>query len=234
MIPTPAAPASNALLGRLAADELEHLSRKLDRVTLRHEVLYGTDADVHRAYFPVHGLISVVAELESGRALEVATIGPEGMVGLGLVLGTSRGGPRVISRIPGEAFAISAEDLSEEMERDAGFHSLLARYSLAFTSGLTQGVACNGAHRARHRLARWLLVCQDAARQDDFPITQETLAAMLGVQRPTVSLVAEDLQRMRAISYRRGQMRVLDRGLLELNACECYTAVRAEYARLLN
>jgi CRP-like cAMP-binding protein len=234
MYPLPASPEANALLGRLPVDDLSRITRRLDRVTLDHQTLYGPESEIRHAYFPVHGLISVIAELESGRALEVATVGPEGMAGISLLLGSMVGDRRVVSRIPGEAFVMSAGDFSDEVGRDGVFHTLIARYSVAYISGLTQTVACNGAHRARHRLARWLLVCQDAACEDDFPITQETLAAMLGVQRPTVSLAAESLQRSRAISYRRGHMRILDRAMLEHSACECYSAVRTEYRRLLS
>jgi CRP-like cAMP-binding protein len=226
-------PDANALLGRLPSEELSKLSRRLERVTLRQETLNGVEERIRHVYFPVHGLISVIAELESGRALEVATVGPEGMVGISLLLGLPVAGRRAVSRIPGQAFVMSADDFVAELDRSAAFHAVMAHYGLAYISGLSQTVACNGAHRARHRLARWLLVCQDAAREDDFPITQETLAAMLGVQRPTVSLVAESLQRSHAISYRRGHMRILDRSLLEHSACECYSAVRSEYQRLL-
>jgi CRP-like cAMP-binding protein len=185
-------------------------------------------------YFPVHGLIGIVAELESGRALEVATVGPEGMAGIALLLGATTGDRRVVSRIPGEAFVMSAADFIGEVARDGAFHTVIARYSAAYVSGLIQTVACNGSHRARHRLARWLLVCQDAACENDFPITQDSLAAMLGVLRPTVSLAAESLQRLRAISYRHGCMRILDRAMLEHSSCECYSAVRMEYQRLLS
>jgi CRP-like cAMP-binding protein len=229
-----AVPAENALLAKLPADELSRVARRLERVTLDHQTLYGPDDEIRKAYFPIYGLISVIAELESGRALEVATVGREGMLGISLLMGTMIGDRRVVSRIPGEAFAMTVKDFKAEIGRNEAFHSVIGRYSLAYMSGLTQTVACNGAHRARRRLARWLLVCQDAACEDDFPMTQDTLAAMLGVQRPTVSLAAESLQRSHAISYRRGHMRILDRESLERSACECYTAVRTEYHRLLS
>jgi CRP-like cAMP-binding protein len=185
-------------------------------------------------YFPARGLMSVLAQLENGRALEVAMIGPEGMTGIALFLdrGTASSQHLVMSSTAGEGFALSAEDFAVEAARSAPFRSLLGHYSLAYIALLAQTAACNGGHQLIRRLARFLLACQDAARADTFGITQELLAAVLGVQRPGVSLVAEELRRAATISYRRGKVRVLDRSRLQDRACECYMTVRHEYERV--
>jgi CRP-like cAMP-binding protein len=197
------------------------------------EVVYSAESAIGRVYFPTRGLIAVLAELQNGRALEVATIGPEGMTGIALFLeiGSASSRQRVLSATAGEGFALTADAFAEEAGRSLPFRALLARYSLAYMARLAQTAACNGGHQLKRRLARILLACQDAALADNFGITQEFLASVLGVQRPGVSLVAEELRRTATISYRRGEVRVLDRRRLEARSCECYTTLREEYDR---
>jgi CRP-like cAMP-binding protein len=230
-----AMPSGNGLLARLPAQDRLRIERRLDRVPLgTQEVLYPTDSVIRRVYFPIRGLISVVAEFENGRVLEVATVGPEGMLGISVFLDDYSAHQSAVGQIAGECFAMSASAFEDAVAESPAFRELLRRYSNAYMSLLAHTAACNGAHRTAHRLARWLLTCQDAARSDDFAITQEYLANTLGVQRPAVSLVAEQLRADGVISYRRGRMHVLDRGLLEDRACECYSKIREEYAELLS
>jgi CRP-like cAMP-binding protein len=226
-------PSANGLLERLPNDDRVRIERRADHVTLGHQVLQQADTKVRRAYFPVRGLLTVMTEFEDGRALEVATVGPEGMAGLPLFLGATVTRNSTMSQLAGESLVLDADALREELERSETFRTVMGLYSLAFIGLLAQSAACAGAHSVRQRLSRLLLTCHDASRADGFAITQEFLAGMLGVQRPGVSLVAEGLRRDGAISYRRGHIRVVERRTLESAACECYGANLAEYNRLL-
>jgi CRP-like cAMP-binding protein len=228
-------PAGNWLLARLPKDERTRIERRMDRVPMKtHDVLYASDSVIKQVYFPIRGLISIVAEFENGRVLEVATVGPEGMLGISLLLEDNWSRQLAVGQIDGECLVMVAAALEDAVAESATLRLLLTRYSNAYMSLLAHTAACNGAHRTAQRLARWLLTCQDAARSDRFAITQEYLANMLGVQRPAVSLVAEQLRAKGAITYRRGRMRVLDREALESHACECYGKIRQEYDALLS
>jgi CRP-like cAMP-binding protein len=227
-------PPGNWLLARLPTEDRRRIDRRLERVSLStHEVLYPTDSVIRSVYFPIRGLISIVAEFENGRLLEVATVGPEGMLGISLFLEDDSSRQLAVGQIEGECLVMSAAAFNDAVGESPAFRSLLRRYSNAYMSLLAHAAACNGAHRTAHRLARWLLTCQDAARSDRFSITQEYLANSLGVQRPVVSLVAEQLRAEGTISYRRGQVRVVDRARLVDHACECYGKIREEYDELL-
>jgi CRP-like cAMP-binding protein len=228
-------PSGNWLLARLPKEDRLRLDRRLERVPLSaQEVLYATDSVIRSVYFPTGGLISIVAEFENGRFLEVATVGPEGMLGISLFLDDDAARQLAVGQIAGECLVMSAAAFDDAIEESAAFRGLLRRYSNAYMSLLALSAACNGAHRTANRLARWLLTCQDAARSDHFAITQEFLANTLGVQRPAVSVVAEQFSAEGAISYRRGRMHVLDRRRLEDHACECYSKIRAVYDELLS
>jgi CRP-like cAMP-binding protein len=226
-------PSVNGLLERLPAEDRGRIERRADRVTLGHQVLQPADARVRRAYFPISGLLTVMTEFEDGRALEVATVGPEGMAGLPLFLGATVTRNSTMSQLAGESLVLDAEALRDELDRSEMFRTVMGLYSLAFIGLLAQSAACAGAHSVRQRLARLLLTCHDASRGDGFATTQEFLAGMLGVQRPGVSLIAEAMRREGSITYRRGNIRILDRRALESASCECYGANLAEYHRLL-
>jgi CRP-like cAMP-binding protein len=211
------------------------MDRRLTRACFNaQEVLYGTDSVIGSVYFPTCGLISIVAELENGRVVQVATVGPEGLLGISLFLDNNVARQLAVGQIAGECLVMRASAFNDAVAESAAFRSLLRRYSNAYMSLLAHSAACNGAHRTASRLARWLLTYQDAARSDDFAITQEFLANTLGVQRPAVSLVAEQLLAEGVISYRRGRMHVLDRGRLEGHACECYGKIREAYDEILS
>jgi CRP-like cAMP-binding protein len=187
-------PRGNWLLARLPKEDRQRIDRRLERVTLdTHQVLYATDSLIARVYFPTRGLISIVAEFENGKTLQVATVGPEGMLGVSLFLRDYSSRQMAICQIAGECLAMTATGFHDAVGESAAFRALIRRYSNAYISLLAHTAACNGAHRTAQRLARWLLTCCDAAGSDQFTITQEFLATTLGVQRPAVSLVAERL-----------------------------------------
>jgi CRP-like cAMP-binding protein len=229
------ASSGNWLLARLPLDDRQRIEQRLERVSLdTHQVLYATDSLIKRVYFPTRGLISVVAEFENGKVLQVATVGPEGMLGISLFLDNYSSRQMAFGQIAGECLVMSAGAFDDFLAESAAFRELIRRYCNAYTSLLAHTAACNGAHRTANRLARWLLTCCDAAGSDRFTLTQEFLATTLGVQRPAVSLVAERLSAEGAISYRRGQVRLLDRGRVEAHACECYAKIRRDYDELLS
>ena len=224
----------NWLLERLPKADRLRIDRRLERLSLNtREVLYATDSTIGRVYFPTRGLISIVAEFENGKVTQVATVGPEGMLGISLFLDDYESHQLAVGQIAGECLVMSAAAFDSSVAESDAFRTLLRRYSNAYMSLLAHTAACNGAHRTARRLARWLLTCHDAAGSDHFTITQEFLAITLGVQRPAVSLVAEQFSAEGAISYRRGRIRVLDRPRLQEHACECYCKIRQDYDSLL-
>src|ERR1700719_1406824 len=208
----PAAPQGNQLLARLPAEEYQRLLPRLQLVplALKH-VLYEARSSIDYAYFPNRGLVSALTVMEDGRAIEVATIGDEGMVGLPLLVGAKTTANRIIVQVPGEALRMTEELLREEVGRDGPLRRLLILYHTAFLSQVSQAVACNGLHSVQQRCARWLLMTQDRAHADVFPMTHEFLAEMLGVRRSTVSEVLEPFQEAGLIRYSRGKCTVLDR-----------------------
>jgi len=230
----PAAPHGNRLLARLAPDEYQRLLPHLKLVPLEiKHVVYEARSSIDYAYFPIRGVVAALTVMEDGRAIEVATIGDEGMVGLPLLVGATTGN-RVIVQVPGEALRMAADALGEEVSRDSALRRLLILYHTAFLVQVSQAVACNGLHSVHQRCCRWLLMTQDRAHSDAFPMTHEFLAEMLGVRRSTVSEVLEPFQEEGLIRCSRGKCTVLDREGLKTGACECYRRINEEFARLFH
>ncbi len=226
-------PPGNRLLTRLPADEYQRLLPRLQLVplALKH-VLYEARSSIDYAYFPNRGVVSALTVMEDGRAIEVATIGDEGMVGLPLLVGAKITANRVIVQVPGDALRMPEATLREEVSRDSALRRLLILYHTAFLAEVSQAVACNGLHSVHQRCCRWLLMTQDRAHSDVFPMTHEFLAEMLGVRRSTVSEVLEPFQEKGLIRYSRGKLTVLDRVGLMAGSCECYRSITDEFVRL--
>lgn len=219
----------NWLLAALPDADYDRIVPPLDVLPLKiRHILHQPRRPVRHIYFPRDGFCSQVTVLRNGRMIEVATIGREGAVGLlsgpderPVASATMVQGPTSTSvRMPAAVFRV-------EMERRGPFFDLVSRYRLALVRFIMQSTACNVAHTVEERLARWLLTAQDHLRSDVFPLTQEFVAMMLGVTRPSVSVVASTLQRAGLITYRRGQVRVVDREQLLAAACECYAITEA-------
>src|SRR5207344_1143304 len=229
----PAAPQGNRLLARLPPEEYQRLLPRLQVVSLAlKHVLYEARSPIDYAYFPNRGVVSALTVMEDGRAIEVATIGNKGMVGLPLLVGAKTAANRVIVQVSGEAVRMAEGVLREEVSRDSPLRRLLVLYHTAFLAQVSQAVACNGLHSVHQRCCRWLLMTQDRAHSDVFPMTHELLAGMLGVRRSTVSEVLEPLKEQGLIRYSRGKFTVLDREGLKAGACECYRTINEEYERL--
>jgi CRP-like cAMP-binding protein len=217
-------PPANHLLAALPAVDYARLAPTLGTTDLKLKRFLHTPGEpVDRVYFPGGGFVSVVTVLNDGSMVEVATIGREGMLGMSAAL--SRVPPSSAAMVQAETetcSTMSAEDFRQEMGRRGPFYELLTRYGQALLGVVMQSTACNAVHSVEERLSRWLLMAHDRVGRDDFPLTQEFAAMMLGTSRPTVTVVAGTLQRAGLIKYHRGHVTVVDRENLEGASCECY------------
>lgn len=225
----------NGLLAALPQEILSSLRPHLKPVYLpRGKVLCDFDEALKRVYFVEAGIVSLVTVFEDGATAETATVGREGVVDVAtLLLGGEHALGRYVVPVPSFALAIDASRLQGTLQDSPKLRAACEAYAQAFVAHLLQKVACNAAHTAEQRCACWLLICDDAAEQDTFKLTQEDLAELLGVRRSTVTVIAGALQQAGRIHYRRGAIKVLDRPGLEAAACECYRIVREGYQRLL-
>ena len=227
-------PSVTRLLAALPPDEAARLLPQLTPVRLRHaEELYAAAEPIPYVYFPTTALVSLMIVLEDGKRVEMAAVGREGMAGLPLALGSETDGHVALVQIPGEALRLGADAFRAVLADSPGLQTVLGRYSLTLLTQAGQAAACNGLHAIAERCARWLLEAHDRVGADRFLLTQDFLAAMLGVRRPSVTVAAGMLQQAGFITYRRGQVTILDREGLEASACECYSAIARETDRLL-
>src|ERR1700738_83616 len=227
-------PGKNRLLAALPRDEYHRLHPNLEKVPLPlKEILYEANGPISHVFFPLNGVVSLVIIMEGGFILEVGTIGNEGMVGTPVFLGSESSPTRAISQVPGEALRMETKVFQGEMKLGGPLYGLVQRYTQAMINQISQSTVCNRRHSVQKRMCRWLLMSHDRVGTDEFQLTQEFLAQMLGVRRPTVSAVAGILQKAGLITYHRGRMTVLDRKGLEAASCECYEVVAKELDRLL-
>jgi CRP-like cAMP-binding protein len=188
---------------------------------------------IERVYFPNSGMISLVAVMRHGNAVETATVGREGAVGAMSGLGPRRAFTRAVVQMAGTAFQIATTKFQSIVEQSAAIRDIVVRHNEVLLAQVQQSAACNALHEAEARFCRWLLQSRDRSDSDVVPITQEFLAQMLGVRRTTVTLVAQSLQDKGLLRYRRGRIEILDRDGLEARACECYEVVRREIEQYL-
>lgn len=223
----------NHLLAAISPAAYEQVHGFLESYPLRmRETLQEAGDDAEYVYFPTSGIISVLTVLENGMMIEFATIGREGTTGVPVFLGTGDSNMALISQLPGHALRMRSADFLAELTHNVSFLGVIRRYSGMMLALVAQSAACNRAHHVDERCARWLLMTHDQAEGSAFQITQEFLAQMLGVSRPSVALSAAALQRAGLISYRRGEMKIINRIGLEKAACECYAVVRERFCRL--
>jgi CRP-like cAMP-binding protein len=224
---------TNSLLARLPARSAARLERHFDKVSLElKEVLYEAGRAIRYVYFPLSGVISLIVPMQDGNAVEVGTVGNEGMAGTPLFLGADRSPTRVLCQIPGDALRMRGSFFVRELQQNRPLARTVGRYTQALLNVISQSAACNHLHSVEQRMARWLLMTHDRVDSDEFYLTQEFLAQMLGVRRASVTVVAGLLQRAGLIAYQRGHIRILDRRQLELASCECYAVVKREMERL--
>lgn len=227
-------PRDNRILAGLAAADFDRLAPALEFVTLDFkQTLHERGDHMGHVYFPTSALVSILQPMEDGRHVEVASVGRDGIAGLRAFLGDPRIQQRFIAQIPGEAYRIDFDIFARESQAPGSLQDLLCRYTNALLFQLSQWVACSILHTVEQRCCRWLVLVRDRTGRDEFPLTHEFLAQMLGVRRASVTEVARSLQKAGLIDYRRGEMTVRDLPALEKSACECYSRVKAEFRRLL-
>jgi CRP-like cAMP-binding protein len=221
----------NRLLLALPSANLTELMPELELILCdRGEILMDADSSLDHVFFPDSGVVSVVAVYEDGSIIEMATIGREGCTAVQAIFGATTSSVRLLVQIPGGAAKMSRSAFARAMGSMPSFQGLMYAYVQAFIEQVMVSVACNGAHSLKQRLARWLLMMRDRADDDALQITQNPLAEMLGVQRPTITNAARELEGAGLIARGRRQVTILDRQGLVAASCECYQLVRSRLA----
>ena len=218
-------------------EDFRRIRRHLKTVPLSaKQVLLKRGAPIRHVYFPNGGVCSVTAMMKTGDAVEVATVGNEGLIGITAFLGGQA--------MPGESMVQVADgnhssaermpvgDFQRELDRRGALHDAVNRYSQGSIALMMQSIACMALHPVQQRCCRWLLMTHDRMRVDQFGLSHEFLAMMLGSTRPTVNIVARSLQQAGFIRYVHARITILNRPGLEAMACECYATVKAEFERL--
>jgi CRP-like cAMP-binding protein len=226
---------SNLLLAMLDAQALSLLEPHLREVSLKqYDILQDADAPIQYVYFPSSAMISLLAILDTGEAIEIAAIGREGAVGTKFGMRPQLSFARAVVQLAGRALRIDISNFHQAVTRSSAIADLAMSANDVLVANLQQSAACNAIHELEARLARWLLHARDRHDADTLPLTHEFLSQMLGVRRTTVTFAARTLQSAGLIRYRRGLIEILDRGALEAVSCECYGAVRRNIARILD
>lgn len=224
----------NRILAALPAAERERLRSALEPVDLEvRQVVIDLHQVISHVYFVEEGVVSILGVMEDGSAVETATVGNEGMVGLPVFLGAASMAGQAFVQVPGHGYRMTAAALREEVRRGGALAELLGRYTQALFTLLSQNSACNRLHPVEQRCARWLLLTHDRVGSESFELTHLFLSQMLGVRRATVTEVAGVLQERGLIEYSRGTITIADRPGLEAAACECYRVIASEFDRLL-
>ena len=227
-------PAPNLLLVALPRKDRQHLLTSCEQVELTlGDVLCEPGESIRHVYFPADSFISLVIPVSARASLEVELVGNEGMVGIPLMLGIDHSPLRVVVQGAGTALRMDAASFRRELEFSVALRQLLHRYTYVLLAQLAQTAACNRFHVLDARLARWLLMTHDRAHANEFHLTHEVLAQMLGVRRVGVTNAAGLLQKRNLVSYSRGNITVLDRAGLEAVSCGCYRTVQDTYERIL-
>jgi CRP-like cAMP-binding protein len=224
----------NRLLSALPPEEQRRLGGHVRLVHLpKDSVLLAPNEPVRYAYFPIDGVISLLMVMADGTPVEVANIGNEGFASVESLLSTDQSPYEVTCQTAVAALRTDVADLRAAFGASEALRTLLLRYGAVVFACTSRSLACRVSHTTEQRLARWLLMSRDRIAGDELPFTQETLARMLGVNRPTASIAAEGLKERGAIVYHRGRIAVANRAVLEAASCEDYRAYRHSYEDLL-
>lgn len=223
----------NKLLAALPDEEYQRLKPGLEPLTLAlGEILFEPPDIIRSVYFPTSALISFLTELPDGDSVEVGLVGCEGVAGVDVILGVDRASKVATVQGAGHALKISAPAIKAAFNECRMLRQYLLRYTHALMSQISVSVLCNAHHKIEGRLARWLLMYHDRIQSDNFFLTHEFMANMLGIRRASVSEVAKELQEEGLIDYNRGQFRILNRAGLEARGCPCYEVVSDEFEHL--
>ena len=226
----------NRILAALPRAEYERLAPHLQEVSLPlGTILYDYDEALTHVYFPNNDTLgSLLSTTDHDTSIEVGVTGGEGVLGFSVLMGLDATPHRILIQIPGSALKIKSSVIRQEFKQGGRLQDLVLRYTHALLTQVSQTALCNRLHSVEARLARWLLTVHDRVKADQFPLTHDFLARMLGANRATVSLTAATIQQAGFIRYSRGKLSVLDREGLEDAACECYGIVKKRYAEILN
>jgi CRP-like cAMP-binding protein len=225
----------NLFLAALPPKEARLLQSDLRLVEYpRGTVLSEPGEPMEDVLFVEGGMISLLTAMSDGAAIENATLGREAILGSLGALGTHHANMRALVQLPVTGLRMHATDLRTAAEKSRQVRRVVLRSTELLQAQLQQTAACNALHSAERRLCRWISQARDRIDSDTIQLTQDFLAQMLAVRRPTVTLIAQGLQNAGLISYRRGRIEILDRQGLERQACECLNAVRAKTRRVLS
>ena len=222
----------NQVLASLPRRESKRMEASLEPVALKFgQVLYEPGKAIRYVYFPIDCLISLLTAVDKRRTLEVGMVGKEGMAGMPFILGMGVSGVRAIVQGGGNALRMASAPFRIEFKRNLPLQEALYRYTYALMAQISQTAACNRFHDAGPRLSRWLLMTRDRVGSDEFLLTHDFLAHMLGLRREGVTEAATSLKRRRLINYTRGKMQILDVRGLKASSCSCYRIVNAVFDR---
>ena len=222
----------NRILAALPRKDYQNLLPFLEPVKLAfEEILYEPHARIRHVYFPNNCFVSMLTSVDADRVAEVGLVGCEGMIGVPVVLGAAISPFRAVVQGGGTAMRMNIADFRREFSESAALRRVLFLFTHLLMIQIAQTAACNRFHVVTQRMARWLLMTRDRVNSNEFRITQEFLALMLGVQRSRVNLAAGSLHERKLIGYRRGTVTILDQRGLEAAACRCYKTVKDVYTR---
>jgi CRP-like cAMP-binding protein len=223
----------NKILNLLPAKDLDAVLERSEVVTIEsEELVFRRQEPIPYAYFPDNCVISLVTEMSNGDTVEAMTVGNDGFVGMAVFHEVGSSWLKAIGQISGEATRIATRDFRALKQESKALDHLLHRYSQFVFEVVSQSAACNRLHVIEQRAARWLLMSEDRVGRNQFDLTQEFLAEMLGVRRPGVTVAMGVLEKAGLISHGRGNITVVDRAGLEKVACECYQAIKGRQAEL--
>jgi CRP-like cAMP-binding protein len=229
-----AVPHKNRLLDAFESASLARVAPHLERVEFKlGDIVCEAGGVLNHAYFPNGAVLSLLTVLENGSAIETANIGREGAFGLFAAMYSRVSFNRSLVQLEGGLLRVPIKVLQREFEQSAHIRNLFVSYSETLLAQIQQTVACNSMHTTQERICRWLLMMHDRADAEDLVYTHEFLAAMMGVNRKSVTLAAQALQTAGFINYRRGKMQVLDRRGLEKASCECYRVIKERFTAFL-
>ena len=228
-------PSGNLLLAALPPNESRRLIARCEPVELVFEdVLCEVGDRIRHVYFPTASFISLISSVDRGSRLEVGLVGTEGMFGVSVMLGVEVASLRALVQGAGPALRMDAAQFLRELKRSPTLAKLLNSYLYVLMTQLAQMAPCARFHVVEARLARWLLMTRDRAHSNEFRLTQEFLAYMLGVRRAGITHAASSLQKRKLICYSRGKMKILDGRGLEAVSCKCYATAEQMYSRVMS